>query len=145
MTLNDVFQPNKFGTMPTIAIYGVGMITKHNEHFAILDSGTETKLIPLTAKVTKNARSNSLVVEGVESYFMHIMYLIPLTAENLLIRNAVGCNEPVLIHGYHYGLGEHSMESIELLANGTGWYQGHPVNVFIEDILYRLDLQGKLT
>ena len=148
MTLHDVFKPNKYDTVPTIVLLGVGHIRKINDCFArltldgsvdeLIDLETEAKLID-----TKGIRINHPVTM---SYSICIEYLVPLTPEYYLIHNAI---EPIT-HAWMLTKSDCDVfrltpEIIERLQpDGSGWRYGEPANFFAQDILYRLDLQGKL-
>lgn len=51
MTLDDVFQPNRYGTVPIIEIYSVGTIMKYSDVVAKVSMDNRDDLyLPLTTK-----------------------------------------------------------------------------------------------
>ena len=154
MTLEDVFQPNKFGTVPMLIIPGIG--------YGMLDDGyvklsvTEGRLssstiLPLDTVVHKTASTYVIEHELLNAYYYYIEHLVPLTAEQYLISNAVEpIKDVIMTTDSTARILTFTTEMLEnMLDDGTGWIKYFeemiPVTYYVEDILYRLDLQGKLT
>lgn len=154
MTLEDVFKPNQYGTIPIIVILGVGTVTKYSDtHARCQVKNRHTVCVPLTCKAVTNMQviTNKVSVsiyfdEYVElsQYDMYLSYVKQATAEERLIAQAIG--EPYAMYALDQD-GKLSKVSAfyKVLPNGSGWYDGNPVTYYLDDILYRLDLQQKFT
>ena len=154
MTLEDIFKPNQYGTIPIIVISGIGTIIKYSDtHARCKVKNRPTVYVPLTCEAVTNMQivTNKICVsiyfnECVElsQYAMYLSYVKQATIEERLIAQAIG--EPYTIYVLEQD-GKLSKVSIfyKVLHNGSGWFGGKPVTYFIDDILYRLDLQQKLT
>ena len=157
MTLDDVFQPNQYGTIPIIDIFSIGTIIKYSDTEArVLLEGCDTQYIPLNTEcmVTGYEEGRMLLKVNqavLRKYNKGVFHLKLADSSERLIINAINPNTPMLFTSpngaLHYLAG---YESYQILANGTGWvvmYNDNeqvPVTFFYEDILYRLDLQGEL-
>ena len=158
MTLDDVFQPNRYGTVPIIEIYSVGTIMKYSDTVAKVSMDNRDDLyLPLTTKcemygaLDKDDIKIRVKDASVDFYSKRIMYLKVADSSERLIVNAINPEEPlwyitqegILRPIYEY-------EKYSILTNGTGWVDNlntndrKPVTFYYEDILYRLDLQGEL-
>ena len=154
MTLEDIFKPNQYGTIPIIVISGIGTVTKYSDtHARCQVEDRPTVYVPLTSEVTvvTNERTNRVDVcihfdDYIElsQYAMYVLYVKQATAEERLIAQAIG--EPYTIYVLEQeGILSKIPALYKVLPNGSGWFDGKPVTYFIDDILYRLDLQQKLT
>ena len=154
MTLEDIFKPNQYGTIPIIVISGIGTVTKYSDtHARCQVKNRPTVYVPLTCEAVTNMQvvTNKLSVsiyfnECVElsQYAMYLSYIKQASAEERLIAQAIG--EPYTIYVLEQD-GKLSKVSAlyKVLPNGSGWFDGKPVIYYLDDILYRLDLQQKLT
>lgn len=156
MNLKDIFIPNKFGTLPIIDIVGIGNLSLTDAgFFKLMLIGDDTKYLKaeeVEDVITLSERVNGKIfayTKGIE-YYADIRYLKQATSDEMLIANALGENYNLF---YEYDgvldmvLPRHKHT---LMTNGTGWIHvgepdALPCNFYIEDLLYRLDLQGKLT
>lgn len=154
MTLEDVFKPNKFGTIPIIRISGVGSIMKYSDtHAKCMVMSREDLYLPLKCEVVLSKRlsdfedSVSVRYEDypeLSGYVMYLTYLKQATAAERLIAQAI--NKPYRKFILNkVGIFSSILDFYEILPNGTGWLNGEPVTYYLDDILYRLDLQQKLT
>ena len=154
MTLEDVFQPNKFGTIPMLIIPGVGygvLADGYIKVTALEGKLFECTILPLDTAVTVKGDVIRIEHSLLGSFYYYIDYLVPLTAEQYLINRAVDPIRKVLIttnqSAFTRSFEPEMLEN--MLDDGTGWIQHGdetvPVTFYVEDILYRLDLQGKLT
>lgn len=154
MTLEDVFKPNQYGTIPIIVISGIGTVTKYSDtHARCQVKNRQTVYVPLTCEAFMNMQivTNKICVsiyfnEYVElsQYAMYLSYVKQATAEERLIAQAIG--EPYTIYVLEQdGKLSKIPAFYKVLPNGSGWYDGKPVTYYLDDILYRLDLQQKLT
>lgn len=152
MTLRDLFVPNKFGTIPILWIPASGTVSKMNNNLAKVILKGIANYIDLDTDIDI-AGSNHVTVntDPYKNLTCQIKYLVPLNAENRLILNALETVKKLYIVSsvsvYHI---EHAVDeylaAVKLQADGTAWDgKGEPISLYIEDILYRLDLQGKLT
>ena len=157
MTLDDVFQPNQYGTIPIIDILSIGTIIKYSDTEArVLLEGRDTQYIPLNTEcmVTGYEEGKMLLKvnqDVLRKYNKEVVHLKLADSLERLIINAINPSTPMLfispngVLRYLAGYKSH-----QILANGTGWVVTHndneqvPVTFFYEDILYRLDLQGEL-
>lgn len=158
MTLDDVFQPNQYGTVPIIEIYSVGTIMKYSDTVAKVSMDNRDDLyLPLTTdcEMYGSTDKDDIRVKVkdayVDFYSKRIIYLKVADSSERLIVNAISPEEPlwyitqegILRPIYEY-------EKYSILTNGTGWVDNFntndrkPVTFYYEDILYRLDLQGEL-
>ena len=154
MTLEDLMKPNKFGTVPMLIIPGIGygVVTDNYLKLNVAD-GTlaEHALIPLTTSVIALGDGYAINHEELIKYYYRLEYYLPLTSEQYLINNAVNGIKEILVTcsnmAYTFTTTEEKLAG--RLDDGTGWmdfgYGMEPVTYYVEDILYRLDLQGKLT
>lgn len=157
MLLYDLLKPNKYGTMPMFDIYGVGHIFME-EGVAYLkwNYDQETYIIDPQQTIERSSHMQNALGFYVETFInmpaasrqgdveLKLVYLKEATAEERLIKDAVSPNEP------YYKIRNNVLESVhkphKILANGTGWDAfNNPVTYYVEDILYRLDLQQELT
>ena len=154
MTLEDIFKPNQYGTIPIIVIPGIGTVTKYSDtHAKCQTVDKQTVFISLTCETTTSTdiRTNKLYViihskeyEELYQYAMYVLYVKQATAEERLIAQAIG--EPYTIYVLEQDGKLSKIPALyKVLPNGSGWFDGKPVTYFIDDILYRLDLQQKLT
>ena len=154
MTLEDLMKPNKFGTVPMLIIPGIGYGIVNDNYLKLnVAEGnlSEHTLIPLTTSISKTVTGYIINHEQLSKYYYRIEYNLPLTSEQYLINNAVDGIKEILVTT---GNAVHTFFATEeklagRLDDGTGWmdfgYGLEPVTYYVEDILYRLDLQGKLT
>lgn len=152
MTLRDLFVPNKFGTIPILWIPAVGTVSKMNDNLAKVTLRGIDNYIDLDTDIDiKGSKHVTVNTEPCKNLICQIRYLVPLNAENRLILNALGIKEKLYIvsntNAYQLERATNEyLDAIKLQADGTAWNsKGIPVSIYIEDILYRLDLQGKLT
>lgn len=154
MTLRELFVPNKFGTMPIIDVLGIGHIAFTKEGYCCLKvDKEESVLLDLDTKVRQSINNSYLYVEldRVKELTSKLRYVVPLTPENYLIHNAIKPIKEVMCINdgtvFNRPLTEDVMQNLR--DDGSGWVERYdelvPVTFYIEDILYRLDLQGKLT
>ena len=158
MTLDDVFQPNQYGTIPIIEIYSIGAITKYSDNLAkVTLDGKDDIYIPLSTecKLDPSTGINSYTTVEVRSpdiglYNMRLLHLRIADSSERLIINAINPLE-TLWYLTPQGMFRHvfDYDKHSLLPNGTGWldnpvYGKQPVTFYYEDILYRLDLHGEL-
>ena len=159
MTLDDVFQPNQYGTIPIIEIYSVGTIMKYSDTAAKVSMDNRDDIyLPLTTKCEVFAASDkdtdiriNVHDASVDFYSKRIIYLKVADSSERLVVNAINPQEP-LWYMTQEGLLRpvYEYENHSILANGTGWIDTYdtggrkPVTFYYEDILYRLDLQGEL-
>lgn len=152
MTLRDLFVPNKFGTIPIIDIYAIGTVGYNPLGYADLYYDSSHKIIDLDTRITvKPDRRVRVLHPDVEKYNGEYTYLLAMTPENYLVNNAVEPIERVkCLHDgilFEKNLTQHILDTLH--DDGSGWAEIRaeikPVTFYVEDILYRLDLQGKLT
>lgn len=152
MTLRDLFVPNKFGTIPIIDIYAIGTVGYNPLGYADLYYDSSHKIIDLDTRITVKPDCRVRVLHpDVEKYNGEYTYLLAMTPENYLVNNAVEPIERVkCIHDgilFEKNLTQHILDTLH--DDGSGWAEIRaeikPVTFYVEDILYRLDLQGKLT
>lgn len=159
MTLDDVFQPNQYGTIPIIEIYSVGTIMKHSDTVAKVSMDNRDDVyLPLTTtecemygSLDKDDIKIRVKHPSVDTYSKRIIHLKVADSSERLIVNAINPEEP-LWYMTQEGLLRpvYEYEKHSILANGTGWVDifstndRKPVTFYYEDILYRLDLQGEL-
>ena len=154
MTLEDLMKPNKFGTVPMLIIPGVGygVVTDNYLKLNVAEGHlTECRLLPLTTTVGDLGDGYTINHEQLIKYYYNLEYNLPLTSEQYLINNAVDGIKEILVTcsnmAYTFTATEEKLAG--RLDDGTGWmdfgYGMEPVTYYVEDILYRLDLQGKLT
>ena len=155
MTLGDMLVPNKFGTMPMVWIPGIGMINRYTDHIAKwTKSNGATELLDLDMPIKMSANGVHVHMSDIRHRGLVAlkMYMQPLTAETMLIHQAIQPIKEVYLAGDGLFLtGDYSNlieQDLKLNVDGTGWYMSYnetvPVVTYVEDILYRLDLQGKL-
>ena len=157
MLLYDLLKPNKYGTMPMFDIYGVGHIFME-EGVAYLkwNYDKESYIIDPQQTIVQSCRTQNITGSYIETFLnmpatarqgdveLRLVYLKVATTEERLIKEAVAPDD-----AYYY-MSNNVLWNIskphKILANGTGWdYSGNPVTYYVEDILYRLDLQQELT
>lgn len=152
MTLRDLFVPNKFGTIPIIDIYAIGTVGYNPLGYADLYYARSHKIIDLDTRITvKPDRRVRVLHPDIEKYNGEYTYLLAMTPENYLVNNAVEPIERVkCLHDgilFEKNLTQHILDTLH--DDGSGWAEIRaeikPVTFYVEDILYRLDLQGKLT
>ena len=152
MTLRELFVPNKFGTVPIIDILGIGSVMYDPVGYANFYLSGYHKIIDLDTKVIIKDRTRLKVIHpDIQRFNSDYLYLVPMTPENYLVHNAikplntVRCMYEGTLKGKH--LTQHMIDTLH--DDGSGWAEVHgelvPVTFYIEDILYRLDLQDKLT
>lgn len=155
MTLDDVFQPNQYGTVPIIDILGMGHISKYSDSTARIITGGESIYIPITTgchfinEMDEKIGRIQVHHSRVGTYSTRIYHYKVADASERLIINAINQHSTLF-----YLTREGSFHEIvkadkfSLLPNGTGWVElageNLPVTFYYEDILYRLDLQGEL-
>lgn len=159
MTLDDVFQPNQYGTIPIIDIHSIGTITKYSNTTAkICLSSREDEYIPLTTTCeiepySIKERTTALTVNhsSVDIYNKRLVHLKIADSSERLIINVIDPNETIWYMASNGILRQLSyIKNYSILPNGTGWVdefnanEQSPVTFYYEDILYRLDLQGEL-
>ena len=113
----------------------------------------KTVYVPLTSEVTvvTDERTNRVDVYihfddyiELSRYAMYVLYVKQATAEERLIAKVIG--EPYTIYVLEQDGKLSKIPALyRVLPNGSGWFDGKPVTYFIDDILYRLDLQQELT
>lgn len=153
MDIDDIMKPNKYGTQPIIDLYGFGSIVKQNNHYLLTYYFQESCLYSkddfyiavqdmpnvIVSVYSDKAELNRMVGE--------VRYLKQATAEERLIAQAIDGNN-IEYYINIDGVYRRTEEPHRILPNGTGWvlYRGleHPATFYIDDILYRLDLQGEL-
>ena len=157
MLLYDLLKPNKYGTIPMFDIYGVGHIYLEGDAaFVKWINDKESYYIDREQQLEKSS-----VVYNADGYYVDcltnmpstarqgyielgLVYLKVATAEERLIKEAAYPDKP-----YYYMNNNVLWDTIKphkILPNGTGWdSSGNPVTYYVEDILYRLDLQQELT
>lgn len=152
MTLRELFVPNKYGTTPILWIPTMGTVSKMNDSLAKVSIKGFDNFIDLNVAIEiRGSKHVTLTTDPYKNLTCQIKYLVPLNVENRLILNALGTKERLYIisNTSAYSL-NHTLEEylkvIKLQEDGTAWNsKGEPVSIYIEDILYRLDLQSKLT
>lgn len=152
MTLRDLFVPNKFGTIPILWINASGTVIKANDNLAKVTLKGIAKYIDLDTDIDiAGSKHVTVNAEPCKNLICQIRYLVPLNVENRLILNALGTKERLYIIArasvyYLYNTTDEYLAAVRLQEDGSAWNsRGEPVSLYIEDILYRLDLQGKLT
>lgn len=152
MTLRDLFVPNKFGTIPIIEVYAIGTVIYNPIGYADLYNDSSHKIIDLDTCITiKHDRRLRVLHPDIEKYNCEYAYLIAMTPENYLVNSAIEPIEKVkCLHDgilYEKYLTQRVLDTLH--DDGSGWAEIRaeikPVTFYVEDILYRLDLQGKLT
>lgn len=155
MTLDDVFQPNQYGTVPIIDILGIGHISKYSDSVAKVIICGDSTYIPITTgclyinEMDEKLGKIQIHHPEIDVYSTRVIhYKVADTSERLIV-NAINQQAPL-----YYLTMEGSFHEIinkdkfRLLPNGTGWVEiagnNIPVTFYYEDILYRLDLQGEL-
>lgn len=161
MTLEELMKPNKYGTTPMLDILEVGSIT-HNEYgYLVQLDGTQPEYLRKSTAVRhklvaygKHTFPEEIVKidnPALSAYGMYLKYLKLATPEERLFVSAV--EGPTLTYYYYYnGVLYCTTTPINIMPSGTGWVSGTrhgeldpiPVTFYLEDILYRLDLQGEL-
>lgn len=152
MTLRDLFVPNKFGTIPILWITAAGTIIKANDNLAKVTLKGIANYIDLDTDIDILGSNHVTVnADPYKNLTCQIKYLVPLNVENRLILNALGTKERLYILSsnsvyYLYNTTDAYLTAVRLQEDGSAWNsRGEPISLYIEDILYRLDLQGKLT
>lgn len=152
MTLRELFVPNKFGTIPIINIYAVGTIIYNQLGYADLYYDSSHKIIDLDTCIDNKGEGKIKVLHpDIKKYVCEYVYLLPMTPENYLVNNAIKPIEhsKCLYDGIliEKKLTQHAIDTLH--DDGSGWVEIYgelkPVTFYVEDILYRLDLQDKLT
>ena len=159
MTLYELFQPNSFGTIPTIDIIGVGTVQKYSENQALIRLSREGEiLIDLhsTMCITYDELTSGtsypvhIAHPSVDKYTCYVRYIRLATAEEDLIVLTINPDaslQAITESGELFHVD--SSHKANKLHDGSGWvfnhYEGEPAMFYYEDILYRLDLQQKLT
>lgn len=154
MTLSDIMKPNKFGTVPMLLIVGLGLGVFENGMVRIRSgiANISTELLPLSTEA-KLYDNSTVYVNHPElmGYTIRLVHWVKLTPENRLIHQAIEPIYTVHIEAETYMSNRVATEELmdKAMNDGTGWvnmgYGEEPVTFYVEDILYRLDLQGKLT
>lgn len=154
MTLEDLMKPNKFGTVPMLIIPGIGygIVTDNYLKLNVAEGHlAECRLIPLTTPVSDVGNECTIYHKELIKYYYNLGYYLPLTSEQYLINNAVDGIKEILVtcSDAVYTCIATEEKLAGRLDDGTGWmdfgYGMEPATYYVEDILYRLDLQGKLT
>ena len=155
MTLDDVFQPNQYGTVPIIDILSIGHISKYSDSVARVIICGDSTYIPITTGCSfineMGEELGKILVHHpkIDVYSTHVNhYKVADTSERLIV-NAINQQAPLyyltMEGSFHQIL---KKDKFSLLPNGTGWVElagdNIPVTFYYEDILYRLDLQGEL-
>ena len=90
MTLDELNVPNKFGTMPIFAASNNHIIHKPNGAW-LVELGGGVRILQGSVELTFNQKSGYYTYHFDRTYFQFdILYLLPATPENILIRNALG-------------------------------------------------------
>ena len=152
MTLRELFVPNKFGTVPMIHFVGVGLGILKDGYVEVTISNRSTKFLNLGTEVSLY-NSSYLYINDKElkEYSTKLVHWVPLTPEQILINSAIEPLKSVCVVTERLTTTRQATDNLlaELLIDGTGWidigYGTEPATFYVEDILYRLDLQGKLT
>ena len=157
MLLYDLLKPNKYGTVPMFDIFGVGYIySKDGVAYLKWNNDPENYIIDPQQTIEPSQHTKNKFGYYIETFSvsprserqgyveLRLVYLKVATAEERLIKEAASPDEP------YYYMNNNVLRNIikphKILANGTGWdSSGNPVTYYIEDILYRLDLQQELT
>ena len=151
MTLEDIMKPNKFGTVPSIHFVSVGMGKLVGEYVYVTIVNSITEYVPLTTEIIMSGDTVTLMHPVLAGYTSKLVYWVPLTADQILIHNAIQPLNRVIVTTDNYTTTLKATDEVlsGLLDDGTGWvnlgYGTEPASFYVEDILYRLDLQGKLT
>ena len=157
MTLEDIMKPNKYGTMPMLHVMGVclyrldGNFLKSSHHII-------GGMLPLDTAVnvtgTSSRDNNIFDVENpiLSRYIIELVYWIPLTADQILLSKTLcpgGVDVRVELQHEILYVPLDKIDMGLLLDDGSGWLDTdrgiEPASFYIEDILYRLDLQDKVT
>ena len=152
MTLRELLIPNKYGTTPIIDILGIGVISYNPKGYAELKGVFyESAMLDLDTKCEMYDNNYVNISSGrIDHLTALIRHVVPLTPENYLINSAI---QPITdIRYIQDGVMRVTKLTPRILDNlhddGSGWINvlGEPeaVTFYIEDILYRLDLQGEL-
>lgn len=161
MTLEELMKPNKYGTAPMLDIVGIGSIT-HNEYGYLMQlDGTQPEYLRKSTAVHHKLVAYGKLVSPEENvkidnptlsaYGMYLKYLKLATPEERVFVSAVEGSTPTYYY-YYNGILYCTTTPINIMPNGTGWISGikHgeldpiPVTFYLEDILYRLDLQDEV-
>lgn len=153
MTLQDIMKPNKFGTMPMLHFTFVGTAKLVGEFVEVKLRNMEiNEYLPLDTEVVVSGNDTITIrYPMLDGYTVRLVHWLPLTPDQFLIHQAIEPIKEVCIETNVCTAWRKATESLlaGILDDGTGWidmgYGLEPATFYIEDILYRLDLQGKLT
>lgn len=152
MTLRELFVPNKFGTVPMIHFVGVGLGILKDGYVEVTMSNRSTKFLNLGTEVRLyNSDYLDINDKELKEYTTKLVHWVPLTPEQILINSAIEPLKSVSVVTERLTTTRRATDNLlaGLLIDGTGWidigYGTEPATFYVEDILYRLDLQGKLT
>lgn len=165
MLLGDLLVPNQFGNTPILHLPGNGILTVFQEKYAkFINSGVLVDLNNRVRVISKPDDLDLWISIQMEDYtpevfknrYVRVMQYVLLTPEQYVINTTLNSNGPVLVSNKVTGtdsgmvsMSQIMTESISsdgscLVAFGD---DSHPMlaTAFVEDILYRLDLQNKVT
>lgn len=165
MDLRDVLTPNQYGTVPTLVTGNARRLRRVGDQMMI-DTVHGVQSMPLSTEVVHDMRWGLRILGEQNNWVVSKLYIVPANSENFLIHNAIigtkafeglACETHIK---YMEFKGEfrpasyldNGRYSFRVLDDGTGWIhvQGSsddpiPATFYFDDILYRLDLQGKDT
>lgn len=152
MTLEEIMKPNKFGTVPMIHFVGVGLGILKDGYVEVTLSNRPTEFLRLSTEIRLyNSDYLDINDKELKGYSTKLVHWVPLTPEQILINSAIEPLKSVYVVTERTTTIHRATDQLlaGLLNDGTGWidfgYGTEPATFYVEDILYRLDLQGKLT
>lgn len=152
MTLEEIMKPNKFGTVPMIHFVGVGLGILKDGYVEVTISNRPTEFLRLSTEIRLyDSVYLDINHKDLKGYGTKLVHWVPLTPEQILINSAIEPLKSVYVVTERTTTTHRATDQLlaGLLNDGTGWidfgYGTEPATFYVEDILYRLDLQGKLT
>ena len=164
MTLEDIIVTNKFGNYPVLYVPGICVLERviiNNMVYmhALNHKDMTGEYLPITTEIEvlyefKNPTIKILDVSSkFYNYFINLAHYVRATAENRLITQAFNKTVEYIIADSKGTLITNMPPAsyVKILGDGsyisTGYIASENTSVgfiYIEDILYRLDLQGKV-
>lgn len=149
MVLSDLFKPNSFGNVPIVYLHESNKVLK-----PLADSYQTHDGITFKADAELMTTHKGTYI--CDRHFCSVIHVVPATAENRLVQMAVrGTEFPVnsydffIKKGILFSLQGRHMLKTNILDDGSGWIHSanssEPVDFYLQDILYRLDLLSKTT
>ena len=164
MTLEDIIVTNKFGNYPVLNVPGIcvleRVIINNMVYMHALNHKSMTgEYLPITTEIEVLYEFENLIIKILDAsskfygYFIHLVHYVRATAENRLITQALNKTVEYIIADSNGTLVTNRPPAsyVKILGDGsyisTGYNASEIMSVgfiYMEDILYRLDLQGKV-